>query len=531
MKEDRIGGSSESVLKGINRILPETVSFVTPEDFGRCCLSVLKDITQSRFAFLGEIGPDGLLHEIAVSGCDRDLCTTDDMGGHRRPPGKLKVSGPYEQVLANGKSFLTNEPAEHPDAIRAGHPPLAAFLGVPLIHEGRTFGMIGLANRKGGYRLEDLRMVEAIAPALLQILTRIRAGNEIFESYERLRELMNSLPVGVSFSNDAQCRSITGNRAVLAQFEMRPGDNLSASTPESGAPGRQVRYFLGKREVGGAELPLQRAVAEDRIISAVEIDIVLPSGRRWTAEASGAPIHDRKGNVVGGVAVTVDITERKRLEEALRALLAEKDILMRELIHRMKNNLQVIANLLDLQAAACSGDERIVKALADTRNRICAMAVVQENLYRSNNPASLNIGGYLEDLVHTILHAHRRNDGSVKPVLALDDFPVSIDTALPCGLILNELVSNSLKHAFPGRESGTIFLSLRKAGEQVELRYRDDGPGMPRSVDLSPTGSLGLKLVHNLAVHQLRGKMEVRRDPSTEFVFRFPADRMKESDP
>ena len=106
--------------------------------------------------------------------------------------------------------------------------------------------------------------------------------------------------------------------------------------------------------------------------------------------------------------------------------------------------------------------------------------------------------------------------------MELEDVSLSVDAALPCGLIINELLSNSLKHAFRGGQNGDIFLSLRRLGEEVELRYRDDGPGLPRELrDLSRVGSLGLKLVHNLAVRQLRGKMEHANEPGAEFVFRF----------
>ncbi len=211
---------------------------------------------------------------------------------------------------------------------------------------------------------------------------------------------------------------------------------------------------------------------------------------------------------------------RVRNEEALKASLAEKDVLMRELAHRTKNNMQVVGSLLSLQAAG-SPDRGFKAALADTQDRIRAMALVHENLYRSGSMASLNIRDYVHDLVKSLLHAHRGIDASIRTVLDIDDLFLSIDAALPCGLIINELISNSLKHAFPAPEPGTIFLSLRQVGERVELKYRDDGPGLPQDLDLSQIRSLGLKLVHNLAVRQLRGTMDVTRGPLAEIVFTF----------
>ena len=144
------------------------------------------------------------------------------------------------------------------------------------------------------------------------------ANAELFKTNQRLQALMVALPVGVSFSHDASCRYITGNPCLFAQFDITPDDNISASAPDSTAPGRLVRFFHEGREIRDTELPLQRAVAENRVIPPKELEVHLPSGRRWFADASGAPILDEEGNVIGGVAVTVDITERKQNEQSLK---------------------------------------------------------------------------------------------------------------------------------------------------------------------------------------------------------------------
>jgi PAS domain S-box-containing protein len=150
------------------------------------------------------------------------------------------------------------------------------------------------------------------------ITDRKRAELELVEIRQRLQAIMEAVPVGISYSDDPTCRNITGNPAVLAQFEITPQDNLSASALDNDAPGRQVRFFRKGVMISDAELPLQRAVAENRVIAPMELEIEMPSGRRWFAEASGAPIRNRDGSVLGGVAVTVDITERVRLEESLQ---------------------------------------------------------------------------------------------------------------------------------------------------------------------------------------------------------------------
>ena len=148
----------------------------------------------------------------------------------------------------------------------------------------------------------------------------INGGGEraLFEAHQRLDALMRALPVGVSFSNDPTCQSIAGNPAVLAQFEVKSEDNLSASALDPAAAGRQVHFYKEGRLIADYELPLQRAVAENREIPCMELEVQLPSGRRWIAEGYGAPVRDAQGKVVGGVAVTVDVTERKLAQEQIR---------------------------------------------------------------------------------------------------------------------------------------------------------------------------------------------------------------------
>jgi PAS domain S-box-containing protein len=202
---------------------------------------------------------------------------------------------------------------------------------------------------------------------LKEIVERKRAEEEVSQAQRRLQALLQALPVGVSFSDDPTCQRITGNPAVLAQFEVTPDDNLSASAPDGSAPGRQVRFFRDGRPIRDAELPLQRAVAENHEIQPIELEVQLPSGRHWFAEASGAPIRDARGNVVGGVAVTVDVTSRKRAEEALRLgeqrLAAVIDNAMDAIITVDENQRVVLFNAAAEKIFSCSASEVIGKPL------------------------------------------------------------------------------------------------------------------------------------------------------------------------
>jgi signal transduction histidine kinase/CheY-like chemotaxis protein/PAS domain-containing protein/HPt (histidine-containing phosphotransfer) domain-containing protein len=210
-------------------------------------------------------------------------------------------------------------------ASRYGFRASAAF---PLRHRGEAVCALTLYSCDSHtFDAEQLALLDSLAAdvsyaidAIEQERLRVRAERELAEAHQRLRAIMEAVPVGISFSDDPTCQRITGNPSVLAQFAVRPEDNLSASAPDEAAFGRQVQFYKEGRAISDRELPLQRAVAENRPIPPIELEVELPDGRRWYTAASGAPIRDGQGNVVGGVAVTVDLTERKRAEERTRLL-------------------------------------------------------------------------------------------------------------------------------------------------------------------------------------------------------------------
>ena len=174
------------------------------------------------------------------------------------------------------------------------------------------------------------------------ITKRKRNEQQLFYTSQRLESLLRALPVGISFSSDSTCQIITGNPVLLAQFEGNIKDNISASALDDVALGRQVRFFLDGRQISNVELPLQLAVAENRPIPPMELEVLLPSGKRWFAEASGAPILDPEGNVVGGVAITMDITERKKAEAKLKETLDNLEKIVKE----RTEELEIAFNLL-----------------------------------------------------------------------------------------------------------------------------------------------------------------------------------------
>ena len=245
------------------------------------------------------------------------------------------------------------------------------------------------------------------------------------------------------------------------------------------------------------------------------------NGRLVVLETSGAPFYDSHGEFGGYRGIDRDITERKLVEERLEASLREKETLLRELYHRTKNNMQVISNLIDLQALDVN-DEQTLKLFKETQNRIKTMALVHEKLYQSKDLSNLNLKDYIGDLANALLGSYQLSGDRISLKLDVETISVSIDTATPCGLIINELMSNSLKHAFPGGRRGEVSLVLHQSEKgEIYMRFSDNGIGLPEGFDFKNTRSLGLTLVRNLAVKQLKGRVEVRTDHSTEFHIKF----------
>jgi PAS domain S-box-containing protein len=223
---------------------------------------------------------------------------------------------------------------------------------------------------------------------------------------------------------------------------------------------------------------------------------------------------------IGIATICRDITERKQTDARLRTSLEEKEALLKEVHHRVKNNLQLITSLLNLQAAGIA-DPAVSELFAESRNRVRSMALVHENLYRAGNFARVAMRTHIQNLCNQLSYAYGMNGRQVQLAIEVDDLELEIDRAISAGLIINELVSNALKHAFPDGRAGRVRVELISVGkDSCTLTVRDDGVGLPLAIDSQASDSMGLQLVHDLA-HQLQGTVTIMRDGGTSFRIAF----------
>jgi PAS domain S-box-containing protein len=272
---------------------------------------------------------------------------------------------------------------------------------------------------------------------------------------------------------------------------------------------------------------------EDRKKSKANFDYALAGNYHVTIEEYGdferlfyetryIPILDDDSEIIGATAFIEDITSRKLTEEKVKTSLKEKETLLHEIHHRVKNNMTVISSLLKLQAGQVDNDQAKA-ALMDSQNRVQSMSTIHETLYQSDNLSAVDMNTYLSNLAKAI--AQNYSFGSkVNLLVESKNVLIGAKQASPIGLIVNELITNSYKYAFPDNQEGEIKINLQKIENQIQLEYADDGIGIPEDYNWRNTKSMGLNLVKMLAENQLDGSIDMESNSGTKFTIKFNID-------
>lgn len=370
---------------------------------------------------------------------------------------------------------------------------------------------------------------------LIEVLVGVIISLVIIRQFITLRENKNLLSVA---NKEIESRKIAENAALENEIYYRAifentGTSMLMIDPDMtiSRVNSQVEVLTGysKDEIEGKKKWTDFAIEEEieRIKGYYELRND-PEKRPREYETKGL---DKNGDVKDLLVTVVsipgtkkqlvslmDITERKSYENQIKSSLKEKNILLKEIHHRVKNNMQIISSLLSLQTRFVN-DEEALDILKESQNRVRSMAIIHEKLYQSKDLSEINFGEYIESLVSNLFYSYKANNTDIKPVYDVEDLSLNIDTAVPCGLIISELVSNSLKYAFPTKKIGEILVSLKFRDGKYHLIVSDNGVGMPE-VDVDKLDSLGLLLVFNLT-EQLDGEITINRDHGTEFIITF----------
>lgn len=341
------------------------------------------------------------------------------------------------------------------------------------------------------------------------ITARKEAEIALQQSEARLRTILNLEPECVKIVS-ADGRLLDMNPAGLAMIEADSIEQVRGSRIEELI---ESDYRIVFRRTHQAVLAGGTGQCEFAIRA-------LKGTRRWL-QSNAVPYRDSNGQIVGQLAVTRDITESRRIEDQVRASLREKEAMLKEIHHRVKNNLQIISSLLNLQVETVD-DAATRAALRGSQNRVRSMAMIHESLYQSGNLGRIDLSEYVGELCRHLCRSYGVDVSVIQLCLNIAHASLDLERAIPFGLIINELVSNAIKYAFPEGRPGRINVGFEIAQKDCYiLSVSDDGIGLPMPFDMTRFRSLGLQLVQDL-VHQLSGTLTIQQSPHAEFLITFP---------
>ncbi len=448
---------------------------------------------------------------ISISGMDcGGVYLVDDSGNLDMafhiglPPAFVKSSSHYDADSASARLVMTGNPiySKHHelgislDKTREKEH-LKAIAVVPVPHKNRVIACLNIAS----HTLDEVpdytrTALEAIASQIGNSIIRSKMEEALKQSEAQYRNLIEQSNDAIYLLYDNKFEII--NRRFTEMF--------GYTEEETNAPDFDFKQLLAPESISIINERIRRAKKGQKLKPVYEFTAIDKEGNRLICETSVTYVDYKGGKATQGI--LRDITGRKKAEEQIKVSLKEKELLLRELYHRTKNNMQVISAMLTLQSSYIN-EKSTLSMFKEMQNRIQSMALVHQKLYQSQNLSSINIKEYINDLAALSMQSYKTSTDEISLILDIDNIFLSIDTAIPCGLILNELISNSLKYAFPDKEKGEIRIRFHKTKRgNIELELSDNGVGFPENFDLRHSKSLGLQSVFAIVEHQLQGKIK-----------------------
>jgi two-component sensor histidine kinase/PAS domain-containing protein len=460
-----------------------------------------------------------------------------------------------EWILA-GRIIVTTDTMTDPrtkDRYESAYAPLRmrATAAVPLLRSGVCVGALAVAcSTPRNWTARDLAVLHAVATKTwlyIDITERFAGEQALRENEARYRRLFHDSPTALCEQDFSLVKAYLDELAASGVTDLPA--HLRSHPEVVAAAAERVRFT----EVNDATLAMYEAENREEILAnwpklfgremvqvfVEELCFLLEGkGSLFTARTATRTLKGRKNEIAfrltvlpGSeqtwsklVASIFDMTAYHEAERELHAALREKEVLLKEVHHRVKNNLQVISSLLNLQARYVE-DEATRAVFASSQSRVQSIAMVHEKLHHSRELSHVKLGEYLKTLVGELLSAHSAAERGITSIIDVADLNLSVDVAIPCGLIVNELVTNALKHAFRERSSGTVTVRAKRVGvpPRIELSVADDGAGLPQREGTEPPATLGLDLVFTFA-EQLGAELEIARSGGTTFVLRFQGE-------
>ena len=356
---------------------------------------------------------------------------------------------------------------------------------------------------------EDLKKTTTSRDLLAkEMAERNKAEKKLRKSEEKYRTILESIEDGYyevdiegnfTFVNDSLCRIMGYSNDELI--------------------GMNNRDYLDQENANKVYHTFNKVYTTGIPDKGFDWEFIRKDGIKRYVDASASLMKDAEDKPIGFRGIVRDATERKQAEAQLTASLKEKEALLKEVHHRVKNNLQVISSLLSLQSHHIK-DKDSLEIFKESQNRVQSMSLIHEKFYQSKDLSRIDMNGYMKDLTASLFRSYADSAAAIKLKTKVADIFLDITTAIPCGLIINELTSNALKHGFPDRKQGEIVIEMHPVNNKIELVFSDTGVGFPEEIDFRNTTTLGMQLVITL-VEQLEGTIKLDRRAGSAFTICF----------
>jgi PAS domain S-box-containing protein len=486
------------------------------ELFKRAC-DILREIRDFKLVWIGLVNENNFsIVPAASSGIEEGYLdsikiTWDDSPEGNGPSGMaIKTRKPY--IMRN----LVDDPTFKPWKAEAMKRGFSSSIAFPLMYGEKVYGSLAIYSEDvDAFNSEEtsllLELAEDIGFAIHNLDVESKQKEmeeELRASEEKYRTLFNNADDAILIIKDN--RFVDCNSKTLDIYGAKLGEIIGETPQALFSPQNQdkksrenVLKYINKALEGSPQVFEWKQRRKD--------------GSLFYGEFKLNNLNLKGGNYL--MAMVRDITERKLAEDKIKASLHEKEVLLREIHHRVKNNLQIISSLLNLQSRGIDNEE-VQDVFKESQARVKSMAMVHEKLYQSHNLSRIQFKDYILSLVNNLLQTYLKDPSGIQLKTSIDDVYIDINTAVPSGLIINEIISNSLKYAFDD-DRGEIKISLRKsADEEMVLKISDNGKGFPQDFDFRSTETLGLQLVNSL-VQQLDGKIELDNTNGVGFRITF----------
>ncbi len=358
---------------------------------------------------------------------------------------------------------------------------------------------------QGPFLKEERNLIRTFSSLLSRIIERKKADKTLKESEIFYSSVIENSKDAVIIHHDGVIKFAN---SAASQF---------IGIPKNDFLGKRITDFIHPDDRENVLSRFEQRKAGKDVESIYEISLVKKDGSDFPAEINVSLIQ-YQGKPAGLVFIR-DITKRKKAENGLKKSLQEKEVLIKEIHHRVKNNMQVISSLINIQARRMK-DPKAREIFKNTRNRVMSMALVHERLYRSEDLSGIDFSTYIEQMAVHLMSYYRDLSKNIELKKDMEDIFLDVTKAVPLGLITNELITNSLKHAFPKNRKGEITIKFYKKGKTYHLTISDNGIGFPQELDFKKAESMGLDLVNSL-ISQINGRIELSRDKDTAFKITF----------